>query len=125
MVVLYHVRYLLLYVIIGSAVLCDKAVCSRSVQDKGMAELYHVRYFLLYVGKPVAANCKCPAGETQTYVHVAALLITLTEITPQARTSMRCAWSRPTQGGKPSFASGLDFGKSSVVGYVTYTGSVL
>ena len=58
-------------------------------------------------------------------VHVAALLITLTEITPRACTSMRCAWSRPTQGGTPSFAVDLDFGKSSVVGYVTYTGPVL
>ena len=76
-------------------------------------------------GKPVAGNCKCPAGETQTCVHVAALLITLTEITPQACTSVRCAWSRPTQGGKPSFAVDLDFGNSSVVGYVTYTGPVL
>ena len=73
-------------------------------------------------GKPVAANFKCPAGETQTCVHVAVLL---TEITPQACTSMRCAWPRPIQGGKPSFASELDFRKSSVVCYVTYTGSVL
>ena len=76
-------------------------------------------------GAPVAANCKCPAGETQTCVHVAALLITLTEITPQACTSMRCAWSRPTQGGKPSFAVDLDFGRSSLDGYITYTGPVL
>ena len=76
-------------------------------------------------GKPVVANCKCPAGETQTCVHVAALLIALTEITPQACTSMRCAWSRPIQGGKPSFASDLDFGKLSVAGCITYNGSVL
>ena len=76
-------------------------------------------------GKPVVANCKCPAGETQTCVHVAALLIALTEITPQACTSMRCAWSRPIQGGKPSFASDLDFGKLSVAGCITYYGSML
>ena len=38
---------------------------------------------------------------------------------------MRCAWSRPTQGGKPSFTVELDFGISSLDGYVTYTGPVL
>ena len=75
-------------------------------------------------GTPTAGNCKCPAGETQSCVHVAALLITLTEITPQACTSVRCAWSRPTQAGQPSFAVDLDFGRSSVDGYVAYTGPV-
>ena len=76
-------------------------------------------------GRPVAGNCKCPAGETQSCVHIAALLITLTEITPQACTSVRCAWSRPTQSGKPSFVVDLDFGKSSVDGYVAFTGPVV
>ena len=76
-------------------------------------------------GIPTAANCKCPAGETQTCVHVAALLITLSEVTPNSCTSMRCAWSRPTQGGKPSFVTDLDFGQSSLTGYVEYTGPVL
>ena len=45
-----------------------------------------------------AANCKCPAGKSLTCVHVAALLITLSEITLQTCKSVRCAWSRPSQG---------------------------
>ena len=45
-------------------------------------------------GKPTAGNCKCPAGKTQTCVHAAALLITLTEITPQACISMVQAYAR-------------------------------
>ena len=76
-------------------------------------------------GKPVAGNCKCPAGATQSCVHVAALLITLSEVTPQACTSMRRAWLRPTQSGKPSLATDLDFGKSSSNGYIAYTGPIL
>ena len=73
---------------------------------------------------PVAGNCKCPAGSTQSCVHIAALLIMLSEITPQACTSVRCAWSRPSQGGKPSFSADLDFGKSSSTGYFPYTGAL-
>ena len=75
--------------------------------------------------KPTAANCKCPAGETQTCVHVAALLITLSEVTPNSCTSMQCAWSRPTEGGKQSFVTDLDFGQLSLTGYVEYTGPVM
>jgi len=86
-------------------------------------------YFLFIklnaTGTPVAGNCKCPAGSTQSCVHIAALLITLSEITPQACTSVRCAWSRPSQGGKPSFSVDLDFGKSSTTGYFPYTGTLL
>jgi len=76
-------------------------------------------------GTPVAGNCRCPAGSTQSCVHVAALLIMLSEITPQACTSVRCAWSRPSQGGKPSFSADLDFGKSSSTGYFAYTGTLV
>ena len=64
-------------------------------------------------------------GNTELCTYIAALLITLTEITPQACTSVRCAWSRPTQSGKPSFVVDLDFGRSSVDGYVAFTGSVV
>jgi len=46
----------------------------------------------------IGGNCKCPAGESQSCVHIAALLITLSEVTPQACTSMRFAWSRLTTG---------------------------
>ena len=76
-------------------------------------------------GMPIAGNCKCPAGSTQSCVHIAALLIMLSEITPQACTSVRCAWSRPSQGGKPSFSVDLDFGKSSSTGYFPYNGTLV
>ena len=74
----------------------------------------------------IGGNCQCPAGESQSCVHIAALLITLSEVTPQACTSMRCAWSRPTtQGGKACLATTLDFGKSSSKGYFAYDGPLL
>ena len=44
-------------------------------------------------------NCGCPAGETQSCVHISALLFTLAEVTPIACTSLPCAWSRPSRGG--------------------------
>ena len=86
-------------------------------------------YYYLFIkfnatGSPLAGNCKCPAGSTQSCVHIAALLIMLSEITPQACTSVRCAWSRPSQGGKPCFSADLDFGKSSSTGYFPYTGTL-
>ena len=75
---------------------------------------------------PIGGNCKCPAGESQSCVHIAALLITLSEVTPQACTSMKCAWSRPaTQGGKACLATSLDFEKSPLNGYFAYDGPVL
>ena len=55
---------------------------------------FYSLFVVLNDGTPKSANCKCPAGESQTCVHIAALLITLSEITPQACTSMRCAWSK-------------------------------
>ena len=42
------------------------------------------------------ANCYCAAGETQSCVHVTALLFTLAEVSPAAGTSLACAWSRPS-----------------------------
>ena len=47
----------------------------------------------------------------------------LSEIMPQACTSVRCAWSRPSQG-KASFVADLDFGKASSHGYIPYNGPV-
>jgi len=38
---------------------------------------------------------------------------------------VRCAWSRPSQGGKPSFSADLDFGKSSSTGYFANTGTLV
>jgi len=84
---------------------------------------YYALFVVIMDRTPSAANCKCPAGESQTCVHVAALLIILSEITPQACTSVRCAWSRPSQG-KASFIVDLDFGKASSDGYASYDGPV-
>ena len=55
-------------------------------------------------------------------MHIAALLLTLAEVTPTACTSMRCTWSRPSIGSKASLAKELDFGKASSEGYVPYSG---
>ena len=41
-------------------------------------------------------------------VHIAAVLITLSDVTPEACTSMRCAWSRPSQKGKALLANDLE-----------------
>ena len=65
------------------------------------------------------ANCQCPSRETQSCAHVAALMLTLTEVTPIAGTSKQCAWSRPAQ-----LASHLDFGYASSEGYQPYTGNL-
>ena len=48
----------------------------------------------------------------------------LSEITPQACTSMRCAWSRPSQRGTASLVADLDFGDASSKGYTVYNGPV-
>jgi len=37
---------------------------------------------------------------------------------------MICAWSRPSQGGKASLVTDLDFEKASMDGYVAYDGPV-
>jgi len=58
-------------------------------------------------------------------MHIAALLITLSEITPNSCTGMQCAWSRPTQGGKQSFVTNVDFRQLSLIGYVEHTGPVM
>ena len=47
------------------------------------------------------ANCYCAAGETQSCVHVTALLFTLAAVSPAACTSLPCAWSRPSGVGVP------------------------
>ena len=72
------------------------------------------------------ANCRCPAGETQSCVHIAGLLLTLAEITQTACTSQVCLWSKPC--GKPTEAqlsAELDFGMASTTGYQPYSGAVL
>ena len=69
-----------------------------------------------------SANCMCPAGKSGSCVHVAALLLTLAEVTQTACTSLPCAWSRPSTHGQPQQTAQLDFGKASVEGYKPYTG---
>ena len=64
----------------------------------------------------------CPAGESQSCVHMAALLLTLAEVTPTACTSLPCAWSRPSSRGLAMLSQELDFGRASVDGYFKYTG---
>ena len=71
------------------------------------------------------ANCHCPAGETQSCVHIAALLLTLAEITPKAGTSKPCAWSRPSWQAKAQTSAALDFGHATSEGYKPYTGPLL
>ena len=62
------------------------------------------------------ATCYCAAGETQSCVHVTALLFTLAEVSPAACTSLSCAWSRPSAvGGTVAQSSTLDFGKQAGV----------
>ena len=103
-----------------------KAKCRPTMRQVPSSYCLFVKLNMLNAtGTPVAGNCKCPAGSTQSCVHIAALLIMLSEITPQACTSVRCAWSRPSQGGKPSFSVDLDFGKSSSTGYFPYTGTLV
>ena len=74
----------------------------------------------------VGAICSCPAGESQSCVHVAALLFTLVEISPTACTSLQCVWSRTAcTSGRQTKASSLDFGVASFEGYYQYNGPKL
>ena len=73
----------------------------------------------------VGGNCDCPAGETQSCVHISALLLTLSEVTSKACTSMACIWSRPTSAGKAMLATNLDFGEATDEGYVVPDGPCL
>ena len=50
-------------------------------------------------------NCYYAAGETQSCVHVTALLFILAEVLPAACTSLPCAWSRPSAVGGTSAQS--------------------
>ena len=59
-----------------------------------------------------SGNCGCPAGETQSCVHVSALLLTLIEVTQTSCTSLPCAWSRPKRVGSSFAATELNFGRA-------------
>ena len=57
-------------------------------------------------------------------MHVAALLLTLVEISPTACTSLQCVWSHPAcTSGRQTKASSLDFGVTW--GYYQYNGPKL
>ena len=61
----------------------------------------------------------CPGGKSGSCVHVAALLLTLAEVTQTTCTSLPCAWSHTW----PATANAqLDFGKALIDGYKPYTG---
>ena len=71
-------------------------------------------------------NCMCPAGNSQSCVHMAALHLNLAEITQTACTSLPCARSRPSSiGDKAMLAAELHFGQASIEGYTEYTGVTL
>ena len=44
---------------------------------------FYTLFVIFRDSTPIAGNCKCPADKSQTCVHVAALLIMLSEITPR------------------------------------------
>ena len=83
-------------------------------------------FYVLFVEvqdqQPIGGNCFCAAGASQSCVHISVLLLKLAEITPQACTSVRCAWSRPSVGGSASLTKDLDFGQASLEGYFPYSG---
>ena len=66
------------------------------------------------------ANCMCPAGQSQSCVHVAALLLDLVEVTQTTCTSVPCAWSRSSTRGQPLQITQLNFDKASVERYKPY-----
>ena len=70
----------------------------------------------------MGGNFDCPAGETQSCVHISALLFTLSEVTSKACTSMACIWSRPTSEGKAMLATNLE---ATDEGYVVPDGPCL
>ena len=78
-------------------------------------QFYHC--FVVFVSHDIrSANCQCPAGETQSCVHVSALLLTLARVTQTSCTSLP-AWSRPKVMGRYTIARDLNFGRASVEGY--------
>ena len=75
----------------------------------------YVLFVIVNDQEPKGGNCFCAAGASQSCIHISALLFTLAEMTPQACTSVRCAWSRPSVSGSTSLAKDLDFGHASLV----------
>ena len=71
---------------------------------------FYVLFVIVNDQEPKGGNCFCAAGASQSCIHISALLFT--EITPQACTSVRCAWSRPSVSGSTSLAN---FGHASLV----------
>ena len=65
-----------------------------------------------------SGNCRCPAGETQSCVHLSALLLTLIEVSQTSCTSLPRAWLRPRSMGTSIAATELNFGRVSIEGYV-------
>ena len=57
----------------------------------------------------------CTAGNPQSCVHMAALLLNLAKITQTTCTSLPCAWSRPLIGGQAMLAAELHFGQRATL----------
>ena len=55
-----------------------KAKCRPTMRQTPSSYFHFIK--LNATGTPVAGICKCPAGRTQSCVHIAALLIILSEI---------------------------------------------
>ena len=98
-----------------------KAKCRPTMRKN--PPFYHLFAVLNHSKVPTGGNCSCPAGASQSCVHISALLFTLAEVTQTACTSIRCAWSRPSTGSKATFAKELDFGVASMKGYFPYNGT--
>ena len=111
---------------ISSSYIFLKARCKPTMRQNPP---YYENFLKLRVGKDTTeidgANCRCPAGETQSCVHIAGLLLTLAEVTQTACTSQVCVWSRPAKSSKAQFSTELDFGLASSTGYKPYTGEKL
>ena len=75
--------------------------------------------FVIFVPHDIrSANCQCPAGETQSCVHVSALLLTLAQVAQASCTSLPCAWSRPKVMGRSTITRDVNFEWALVEGYV-------
>ena len=96
-------------------------ICAKCRPNMRKAPSYYPLFLMIDDISIKGGNCFCAAGASQSCVHIAALLLTLAEVTPTACMSMRCAWSRPSTGRKTSLAKELDFGNVSSEWYTFHT----
>ena len=94
-----HLSHIQKYVVHSSSLIYKSARCRPTM--KRQPPYYNCFVQLKITGHPEhdsvhikGANCQCPAGETQSCVHIAGLLLTLAEVTPTAGTRKPCAYQR-------------------------------